>query len=488
MTLARRASNGIPTLWYQKLNVTSWAFLFALATALSWLIPPMQSPDETSHLARAYLLAKGSWLLQPAGAQASSAPQDAKLLAFLKRMGGQSDAGGLVDPALLRFMDTHLNLALDAKLRLSPADQEQLARLRWTTPGIHFSIPRTGYYFPLVYAPQAVGLALGMNLNLNVEASYRLARTVTLLICFALLAAAFRVASPSPLALATLLLPMSVFQLLSPTLDGLTTSLSLFTLSLFTRTTTGFRQNSWRPMLGLAACVFVLASSRTHLLPLLALPFYTAWRHKSARDFGVASAIAITTLAWVLYALHTTSDTFIARSQTSSELLLHYARNPGEFFRIVWTTLSDPALFTFYQRSFIGILGWLDTALPPVAYPILWTGLAVSALISVSPLGDKYAWGGRVLLIGSAIVSVGLIFVSQLVTWTPHPATVIQGVQGRYLVIPVMMLGYAVSGFSPGHGKRQGLMIAVTLAVFALISLTTLTITLFNRYVTAPFV
>ena len=141
-----------------------WALAFALATGLSWLIPPMQSPDETSHLARAYLVAQGHWLLQPAP-EILQPPKDPKVAAFVSRLGGQADAGGLVDPSLLSFMAANLNLALDSKLRLSAEQQQALAELRWSEARIHFSIPRTGYYFPLVYAPQAAGLAIGMALS-----------------------------------------------------------------------------------------------------------------------------------------------------------------------------------------------------------------------------------------------------------------------------------------------------------------------------------
>lgn len=465
----------------QRFGMAFWTMAFVLATGLSWLIPPMQSPDETSHVARAYLVAQGQWLLQPAPEQLAP-PTDAQVAAFVRRLGGQADAGGSVDAGLLRFMATNLNLALDAKLRLSATEQERLAQLRWSNEKVHFSIPRTGYYFPLVYAPQASGLAIGMALDWSVEHSYQLARSITLLFCVVLLAVAFRLAPQSPLALATLLLPMSLFQLLSPTLDGLTTSLGLLTISLFLRKTAARGSGLWASSVLLAACVFVLVSSRTHLLPLLLLPFFVAWRQRSARDFYLAGIVTVGALAWVLFALQSTTDTLVVRSQSSSQLLAHYAMHPAAFFQIVWASLSNPELANFYQQSFIGILGWLDTVLPAPSYSMLWIGLAVCALVSMRLPVAGGNQGARWLLLLTAITSVGLIFLSQLVTWTPHPATLVEGVQGRYFVMPMVLLAFALSGFPIMQTTLRRRLASLSLTGFALSSVSVLTITLLSRY------
>ena len=465
----------------KKVGLGLWAMAFMLATGLSWLIPPMQSPDETSHVARAYLLAQGHWLLQPAPRNIA-APIDAEVATFVRRLGGQADAGGLVDASLLRFMASNLKLVLDAKLRLPVAEQERLAALRWSDARIHFSIPRTGYYFPLVYAPQAAGLAVGMALDWSVENSYRLARAVTLLFCFVLLAVACQLAPANPLALATLLLPMSLFQLLSPTLDGFTTSLGLLAISLFLYALAARAVDSWRSSLALAVCVFILVTSRTHLLPLLLLPFFVAWRRKSARDLYLASIVTVGSLAWVFFALHSTTDTLVVRSQSSSQLLAHYAMHPQDYFGIVWTTLSNPGVANFYQQSFIGILGWLDTPLPVISYSLLWLGLGACALVSVALPAGAADWSARCLLLVAAMASIGLIFLSQLVTWTAHPATLIEGVQGRYFVMPMVLLGYVLSGLAKGKTRLQGRLAALALSGFALCSLTALSMTLLSRY------
>ena len=41
------------------------------------------------------------------------------------------------------------------------------------------------------------------------------------------------------------------------------------------------------------------------------------------------------------------------------------------------------------------------------------------------------------------------MFLALLITWTPQPAHVIEGVQGRYFLIPAIMVAYAVAGSGP---------------------------------------
>jgi uncharacterized membrane protein len=68
------------------------------------------------------------------------------------------------------------------------------------------------------------------------------------------------------------------------------------------------------------------------------------------------------------------------------------------------------------------------------------------------------------------------------VTWTAHPATVIEGVQGRYFVMPMVLLGFVLSGLAMGQTRLQGRLAALALSGFALCSLTALSVTLLSRY------
>ena len=80
-------------------NIIVWVFAFLTASALSYLIPPMQSPDEMSHVERAYLLSKGHIFLQKLPPELMSGPRETiENTAFMERarrhggpIGGQVD-------------------------------------------------------------------------------------------------------------------------------------------------------------------------------------------------------------------------------------------------------------------------------------------------------------------------------------------------------------------------------------------------------------
>ena len=469
-------------------SATLWVLAFLIAAGLSTLIPPMQSPDELGHISRAYLVSQGQLLLNPmpadwTGPRANQAKPSPEMAAFIERAhqnGGR--IGGLVDLGLWEFIDAHSTLVTQADSRLSAEDKVRIAQISWTGRQHYLAIPGAGYYFPAVYIPQALGLAIGQLFNLSVEHSYQLARGWTLLACFAMLWLACKLVQPSPLAVAVLLLPMSVFQLLSPTIDGLTTSLAVLTISLFLRCADPDCKPAPALSWGLAICIFLLVTSRTHLLTLLVLPFFLAWRRRSRQDFYLGCWVTVAALGWVLFALYSTNDPRIARTHSTAELLAHYTIHPLTFLQVVFATLTNHELFTFYEQSFIGILGWLDTRLPEYCYPTLWLGLSLCALASVSVSTLRQDWHIRLLLAGAALASVGLIFLALLVTWTPHPATLVQGVQGRYFVVPMLLLGYALQGTAKVRLQWHNTFIKVIVTGFTFVSLWALITTLLSRY------
>jgi hypothetical protein len=463
-----------------------WAALFALATALSWLIPPMQSPDESSHITRAYLISTGQWLLEPPQPELQKLVEryrDIPMVAgFVQRLfqhGGR--AGGPVDLALLDYVDAYRAWPGVPLRKFSDQEAAQLAAMPWRGTSTYFVAPGTGYYFPAVYAPQALGLWLGRAAGWSVDHSYRLARGFTLLASGLLLWLAFRLVRPSPLALAVLLLPMSLFQLLSPTLDGLTTALAVWCISQFLVLATQPRPPRRRVSIALALGLLLLATTRTHLLVLLALPFLLAWRHRSRHDLPLGAAASVCALAWTLFAMTSTADVLVPRSFSSSELLRFYLAHPVQFVRVLAATWTDGGSLQLYQQSFIGVLGALDVPLPPQYYPLLWAGLGLCAMASVTLPASGAEGGARAALAGLALGAMLLIFLALLITWTPHPARLVQGVQGRYFVVPALLLAYVLAGLGPPSPWRLRLNLALA-GGFGALSLGALTTTLLTRY------
>lgn len=438
---------------------------FGLLSMLSLMVPPMQSPDENAHLMRAEMLAQGQWTLQPAP---EGTPTEL------------SGLGGWVDKNLALFSFDFLSIATRQN-RLAPADlQQQYKAVPWSETTVFYPAPGTGYYFPLIYAPQALALKAGRALGLGIAHSYQLARSFTLFAVCVLVTLAWRKAPPNPAVLVVTTLPMCIFQVVSPTLDGLTTALALLACSEFLSRLSTEQSKSSAPWL-LYGCLFLVITSRTHLVPMLLLPLYLAWRHRARKAWAAWSMLVLACAAWILYALATTTDARVVREHTTGELLRIYLTHPLDFFCLIWSTLQHDGRLAFYSQSFIGILGWLDTPLKKIHYQAIGAGLTVATLISVNWHGNRSDYSQRVTMLVAGTTSVFIVFLALASTWTAYPATVIEGVQGRYFLVPAMLVCYALSGPNTGNFRHRAWVWPITLLT-VVVSFGALALTLQERY------
>lgn len=429
-----------------------WILLLILTgTFLSSLIPPFQSPDEFDHIKRAYLLSKGVIVLESSGGNAS---------------------GGMIDSGLSAYMHVYSILPFKPERKLSRDEIEAAKRITWTKVKEYSPAPGTGYYFPVIYAPQAIGLALGEKLGLTIDASYQLARMTALLASAILLLAAFNLYPASPLVIALLIIPMSLFQFSSASLDGVSTALAVYVIAAFLRIAAEKAKTSSWLFYTFTLSSVLLATSRVHLLPLLLLVLVASfYAGKRKYYFYIFVAALLSTLAWLAVAIRTTVDTRVVVGSPVSSVAWFYIKNPLAFFEVLAATLFGGGFIKFYRNSFFGILGWLDTPFHVRAYSFLLTCTVLIGLLSISFRNLKNEWLPRVALLLCAIVSVLLVFFALLISWNPHPAKLIQGVQGRYFLIPSIMMAYAVSGEQrtyEGFRRKVALALVILLAAFSI--------------------
>lgn len=409
------------------LAVAVTLLLWALLLVLAQRIPPFQSPDEHSHVARAHALSRGEVLLHTPPGESS---------------------GVRVDRGLIALLEVYFPLVPDAALRLTPSQQQAAQALRWSGDEVFLAVPGTGWYLPPIYVPVAAGLALGRVLDLPVKTSHDLARAFALSASLLVLVAALRLHAAGPLVLLLLAMPMSLFQWLSPTIDGLAHALTVWAACAFLRLRADADADTYArapPRRALAwawlAVLALLAGTRPYMLPLLGLPLALhgrAW----GRLRAAAVVVGLAVVGWYLWAAGAVVDLRVARSGGLGDVLRHYAADPADLWRVVSATLGDVETLRFYGRSFVGVLGWLDTLLPAWAYPVLGAALAVVALLS-AVRGTAGRSGGWLLL--CALACVPLIFAAMLAGWTPLPAQRIEGVQGRYFIAPALLAAAALA-------------------------------------------
>lgn len=424
------------------------ACLFVICFILSTIIPPFQSPDESDHVARAYLLTKRQILLD--------APE------------GKS-SGGMIDSGLASYIEAYPGIRFNTGRRISAEEIESAKQIHWSREKQFFPAPGTGYNFPLLYTPQALGLFIGQKLDLSIDTSFRLARSGALIASFLVIYLAFRIYSPPLSVMALLILPMTVFQLSSASLDGIATALSIFAISVFMRISTDKSPEPWL-LYALAVSVILAASSRAHLVPLILLIGGSFFFNKRRESLVAAATALILVALWFLISVNTTVDTRVVKGAPTSGIIYFYLTDPFAFFDILFATLGNSDLQQFYAESFIGILGWLDSRFDNSTYIYIYSLLIAIFATSLSFKGIRREWFKKLLLTLCATSSLLIIFFALLVAWNPHPAQIIQGVQGRYFLVPAILMAYA---FERGQNSKFqaadkiGLILTVCLLLFS---------------------
>lgn len=409
---------------------------FVLGCMLALIIPPLKSADELDHVKRAYFLSQGQVLLHTQSCTGESA--------VCRK--GRSMSGGMIDVGLLDY----LRLNDPTRRTTESALQDQYSdALGWQGRDVFEPAAGTGYYFPGIYLPQAVGLGVGKVLGLGIDHSYQLARLLAFAVGMLVYVAAFLIHRPPVVLLALLLLPMSIFQAMSASIDFLATALAVLALCCFLRISV-LRDRSTPGLFWLmAVAIFVVATARAHLAPMVMLLFVAAFFMRARWSWLLAVITTGLILVWMAVVIPATVDFRIARDVTTGDVALHYLRHPHELLPVLLRTWTDPGLLKSYLASFIGI--FLNLPLKASAYLGLSGLVLLIALLSLAPWNQWRSQGmSRCTLLICGLISAVLAFLAMLLTWTPHPATVVEGVQGRYLLVPVMMVLLACASWVAG--------------------------------------
>lgn len=399
--------------------------LFGVGVFFSSLIPPFQSPDEHAHLKRAYLLSKGRIAMEtPKG----------------------ESTGGYIDTGLNAYMGAYNHIPFNINSKVTLDVKEKAATIKWSGEERFGSSPGINYYLPFIYLPQTVGLLIGQWADLTIEKSYYLARYLALLSAIFIILIAFSIAKVNAFVVAMLFMPLMVFQLASTSQDGVAIALLILAISLFIKLTNLNEVHKRKYFYIMAVAVLLLVTSRINLLALLILPFaVVALTTRSKKEYAFSVLITCITIGWIIYALNTTVDNRVSIGASTKEIILYYLQEPFSFVSVLYETLSNKGLFSFYTASFVGVLGWLDTKISAYVISIILCALVVVFTVSISWHAIKTEAIRRSVLIFVAITSFLLTFFLLLITWTEHPATTVSGVQGRYLWGPALLLAYGLT-------------------------------------------
>ena len=412
---------------------------------LNILYVPFHAPDDYDHFKRAYSLVHANiWPLTESG----------------KNSGGYVDSG-LADMVefqrqviFLPHRETTLAMRWAGEVG-APA----LPVFRWSHAKVYSEYPGSSSYLPLIYLPQAFAVWAGEQLDLSVNTTVLAARLFNGLSAVTIIAWVLsRLPFGAAIVLAVLLLPKTLLQFASNSADPLIHAISLAIIAaavsgLIGRSAPGFRQ-----YLLMAFGLLVLLGVRPPLLPFALLPFALAVVSRNRWGGLVVVASVLLALAWFAMALPAVTDlrcgpagSLVAKAQ---EFVVHGPMLIVQSFR---------SRLHYYVTSFIGELGWGNgpdgtiVGLPTWVYVSALAMLAIAAVHDVaqpSRLAPRY----RFMLALCAAGVVVLIFFVMYGGCTPPGSDVIRGVQGRYLVSPLLLLVPAIAGLLPRRIAVPGML------------------------------
>jgi hypothetical protein len=399
--------------------------LFGLA--LVAVQPPVQTPDESHHLWRAYQVAEGRLAAERRG---ESDRTDAPLA---------HGTGGRL-PAGLHAPNVYFGHV--AERGISPSGALAALRLQADPADrVFLGFSNTALHPPLAYAPQASAIAAAKRLTPSVLAYYYAGRVANLLTALALVWAAVRIAPVGKWAFVVVALtPMTLSLLASLNADAFALASCFVFVALVLRAALGAAPGPALLAALVAAAAAIALSKPLYLtlLPLLAIvPVRRFGGSRRLVAFAVVLA-AVVGACWAGWGAVLRGNYSPADGTDPTAILDHLGRHPVELpVRIVRTIVENGLVDA---REFLGALG-----LQSIWLPWLLLGPHAAMLLVIAVLDPESPRGlapwQRALVAGVWVLAALAIFVAATILWG-RPEERIVDVQGRYFlpIAPVLLL------------------------------------------------
>ena len=441
----------------------------AAAAVLIWATPPFMMADEQTHLMRANTLTFG-----PAGLHLAQRPDGAHMVGQFHQ--------SVVDAAA---PFNHVRFRAEEKAHAADFAAAAAPRLD-ARRGEHYVGEALN---PAFYLPSAFAVAWGRHYGWTVLDTLYLARVLDALATVALGALALSLAGRARIAIfAVLLLPMSTALMSAVSQDGPLLGTAALAAALLSRAIAQGRPlKRWEALAYAAAIALVALAKPPYAAFALLLWLAPAQDRRAARLASLAAVLL--PLAWALglEAAHFAPPDppgLASDPVRQAEALL---AAPARLVPLVQETFR--LYGEHYADQAIGVLGWLDTALPLSFYPAAWTMLGIALALTLGRLAPKTSgWAAvQALVIPLGLICAAGVFLALYLSWSAVGGPVIDGVQGRYLLPIALMLPLALEGpgqpWDAGPARRLiGWAAHLYVCAFPLASLAVLGWTLAQRF------
>ncbi len=410
-----------------RLETTVLVSLLFLGLFYNFLILPYMAPDEGVHMDMTYRFSN-----QLLGIEQTSD------IAIMKRM----DDTKLVlstTPELSNYYQVYQNL-------FSLVEDPTLVSTTATA----------NTYAPfIVYFPAVIGMTIARLLQLGTIPMLMLARWCNLLFFALCIWWCMKKLPFGKAALAVIaLFPMTIQQCNSLSYDAVITSvLFLFSTYIICMAYEEKPISGWDAVIvAVLAALLVYGKSGVYIPLCLMACLIPAVKFGGTKKkaIGVGALIGIAFLSYinrnsgtVSMVVNMTADTSVVghtagNAAAQGYTLGYFLSDPWKLVIMLANTVTDK--IQFYVESIVGQkLGWVDIEISGILV-LAFTMLFFASMLKVR--GEKqYVTAGQKWWIGLVcLMSVGMILMGMLLTWTPFGNVSIEGVQGRYF-IPLLIFG-----------------------------------------------
>jgi len=436
-----------------------------------FLTPPFQVADENSHFIKAYAIS------------------DFKIYGII-----QDGRPGDYLPASLSFTTTKL---MDG-IPFHPDNKFNIDQLKEffnypLDPDINIFTPILLQYSPIQYLPQAMGIMIGRILSVSPLVLMYLGRLFNFIIWAILIYCALKIVPIAKwLFLLLALTPMSLFQAASLSSDAFINGLAFLLITLFLYFSLCDEKRSlskWELLILILLSVFLSLSKQVYsFIPLLFL-LIPLKKFSSRKDYvlkfcALIVPVICANILWS-YSIRDMITIPLQGGVDSVSQILFILNNPLEYLHILFNTFFNLNNTSFTAFSFIGILGWADTVLPPYVYYCFFAMLFSAVFLN---------YGESVCLTFRQKVIIGLVLVltilsistAMFIVWNPVGQTWIHDLYGRYF-IPISPLFFLIfynnKKIKPENFSNWFKLILITILITILFIST---YTIFTRYYSNP--
>ena len=399
-----------------------WTAL-ALGLVYTVVTPPLTVPDEGQHFFRALAVAQG---------RIAPAPRPAP-------MHVEVDEG-------LRVLAWHAQIVPQRSAGFSWSDVEvawHIGRQGWSGP-----LSVVPLYTPLPYLPSAAVAAASDLVRARPLVTFWGGRIVNLAVWLGVIALACRIAPQcAPLFAVVIFLPMSLFLFASWSADAAAIAMATLLTALLVRAVTaeGPVSPGETAILALAAFFLTLCKPVYGLMPALAVTIPRIRFSSVARKTISVATIAAGTLAGAaLSTLYFRRAYFNMRPDLPVDpaaQLQCIAAHPGRFLHALFADLASNG--RYYLGHMIGRFGHNEFSVPDA---VIVTGWLVIVAVAAS------TWAGlppafRLAAAGVVAATVAGIVLSQYLIWSVACGETVEGMQGRYFLPILPLVGLAAGGW-----------------------------------------